>query len=221
MNKSLNNPNLKNQQGAALAVGLILLLLITLMGYTGMKGTMLQEKMAAGLHNRTLAYGGANSALRQGERQVFRLIEQTNGVVIEGTPDGRLFGVYSYYASPGNPAGGVNPVVEGFVQENFASEVGIDHDFDFGGTNVNENARLNQSPEYFIYLVDSPKTPGSGSNGAVTQEFGGGSSNAGANSIQDEQGSYVVTGKSSSGDGNSMAMLQSLYTVVGSSNPSQ
>ena len=40
---------IKNQKGAVLAVGLILLLIITLMGYVGMKGTILQEKMAAAI----------------------------------------------------------------------------------------------------------------------------------------------------------------------------
>ena len=63
----------KHQQGAALAIGLILLLIITLSGYVSMKGTILQEKMAIGLHNRALSNNGANSALRGGESFLYNL----------------------------------------------------------------------------------------------------------------------------------------------------
>jgi Tfp pilus assembly protein PilX len=211
----------KNEQGAALAVGLILLLIITLMGYTGMKGTMLQEKMAAGLHNRSLAYGGANSALREGERFLFQLVENSNGVVVEGTPNGELFKIYSYYLVPGDPTSGINPVISSFIQRDFTSTAGTDHSHNFLAV-TEKGAALKELPEYIIYNVKTPASPGGGSaSGAVTQEFGSGSSNSGGGSLSDQQVSYFVTGKSTSGDGNTMAMVQSLYTVVGSSNPSQ
>jgi len=81
--------NTQKQTGAALVVGLILLLIITLMGYSTMKGTMLQEKMAAGIHNRILAYGGANSALRDGEGFLYNLIDSTNGCLLYTSPSPR------------------------------------------------------------------------------------------------------------------------------------
>ncbi len=211
----------KKQEGAALAIGMILLVIITLMGYTGMKGTILQEKMAAGLHNRSLAYGGANSALRAGETFLYNLVANSNGVVVEGTPNGALFDVYSYYAVPGNPASGINPVVASFTQRDWTSSAGTLHSEDFVNVPAH-GAALKRRPEYLIYNVKSPKSPGGAGGNGATVEFGnsGGGTSAGGGSVE-VQTSYVVTGKSTSGDGNSMAVVQSLYTVVGSSNPSQ
>lgn len=214
--------SIKKQEGAALAIGLILLVVITLMGYTGMKGTMLQEKMAAGLHNRSLAQGGANSALRAGESFLYNLVANTNGVVVEGTPNGELFKIYSYYSEPGNPESGVNPIIEDFIERDWGSSAGTIHTEDF--VNISAlGASLARNPEYLIYNVKSPASPGGGAaSGSATQEFGSGSSASnGGGGASEQQTSYIVTGKSTSGDGNSMTIVQSLYTVVGSSNPSQ
>ncbi len=212
MKSNVQKTPLVKQQGAALAVGLILLLIITLMGYTGMKGTILQEKMAAGLHNRTLASGGANSALRAGEDFLYNMISNTNGVAIQGTPNGSFQNIYSYYQDPEDPTSGINPRVSGFLEANFNSIDGTTlSEFDFTAV-TEEGASLSTQPQYLIYHINSPTGSSTG-----TTEFGGGS---GAGSGE-EQSSYVVVGKSLSGDGNSIALVNSLYTVVASSNPSQ
>ncbi len=217
MNMNFSNLNIsknyQKQQGAALAVGLILLLIITLMGYTGMKGTMLQEKMAAGLHNRSLAHGGANSALRAGESFLYGLIENSNGVVPEGTPGGALFGIYSFHAVPGDPTSGINPLIENFSKSDFTSSNGTDHGFNFVGV-TEQGAALKNIPEYMIAKINCP-----GPVNVGTVEFG--SAGGGASDGIEEQSCFVVTGKSSSGDGNSMSLVQSMYTVIASSNPSQ
>ena len=226
MKNYIQNTYPVKQQGAALAVGLILLLIITLMGYTGMKGTILQEKMAAGLHNRTLANGGANSALRAGEDFLYGMIANTNGVVVEGTPNGTFQGVFSYYAVAGDPTSGINPRVSDFMQSNFDSTDGTVVGFDFTAV-TQTGAALSAQPQYLIYNFNAPMSAGGsggGSGAGGTQEFGAGgssSSGGGAGSGGDQQATYVVVGKSPSGDGNSIAMVDSLYTVVGSSNPSQ
>ena len=203
----------QKQTGAALVVGLILLLIITLMGYSTMKGTMLQEKMAAGIHNRVLAYGGANSALRNGESFLYNLIDSTNGVFIEGTPSGRLFNVYSQYQIAGEPSSGLNPIVENFKQNDWSSSPGTSHSEDLTATSY-VNANLSVNPEY---LIEHVLFTAAGANGTI--EFGGVASGAGSDAAQ--QKAFLVTGKSRSGDGNSFSLLQSLYTVVTDSSPSQ
>lgn len=52
------------QRGAALVVGLIMLLLLTLVGVAGMKDTLLQQKMVANAKDRDAALQAAESALR-------------------------------------------------------------------------------------------------------------------------------------------------------------
>ena len=198
---------MSSQNGAALAIGLILLLIITLTGYTGMKGTILQEKMAAGLHNKTLANGGANSALRAGEKLLYNLVKETNGVNIEGTPNGSLRGIYSNFQDVNRPESGLNQAIEDFIEDGVG---GTDHDgFDFTSIS-NKNARLSSQPKFIIHEITTTPT-------GVTVEFG----NVGGGSDGNIQKTYAVTGRSSSGDGLSDSVFQSIYTSVTSSNPSQ
>ena len=204
MKKNMNNH--QKQQGAALAVGLILLLIITLMGYTGMKGTMLQEKMAAGLHNRSLASAGANSALRAGEDFLYNLVESTNGVIPEGTPDGVLQGIYSRL-NGSEPTDPLNPILVEFKKRNWNHPAGVDHAFDF--TTINNNGALYETPEYIIEELAG--ITGAQDNSQAWGETGG-SGSAGSNLRN-----YLITGKSMSGDGKTIALVQSTYTVVPSS----
>jgi type IV pilus assembly protein PilX len=55
------------QQGSALAIALVFLLLLTLIGVTAMQTTTLQERMAGNVRDRTLAFQAAEAALRDGE----------------------------------------------------------------------------------------------------------------------------------------------------------
>ncbi|WP_179952170.1 pilus assembly PilX family protein [Marinicella rhabdoformis] len=198
---------MQKQEGAALIVGLMLLVIITLMGYTSMKGTMLQEKMAAGLHNRTLAQGGANTAVRNGESFIYNLVNQTNGVQISGTPNGSMSNIYSYYNVLEEPTSGINTNIEEFSKRNWNSTVGTIHDHNF--TTVHVNAKLKTNPQYIIYELPFRK----GSSGSSAFENAGGS----AGSSQSEQKAFAVLGKSDSGDGKTFSLVRSLYTAVVSS----
>ncbi len=199
--------NMKNkQQGAALAIGLILLLIITLMGYAGMKGTILQEKMAIGLHNKALSNNGANSALRGGESYLYNLVRDTNGVNIEGTPTGRLRNIFSRYPVINDPESGMIDAYTTFIEGGVG---GTDFSTDFNLTTTSsQNADLAQQPQYFIQELLASESSG------VSGQFGNtGATGGGANT----QKSYLVTGWSTSGDGKSTSLVQSLYTAVTSS----
>ncbi|OEY67996.1 pilus assembly PilX family protein [Marinobacter sp. X15-166B] len=55
------------QRGSVLIVSLIMLLLISLIGVGSMQSTLLQERMAANLHDRNIAFQASERALRTGE----------------------------------------------------------------------------------------------------------------------------------------------------------
>ena len=55
------------ENGAALFVSLVFLLILTVIGLAGMQSTALQEKMASHMRERNLAFQAAESALRAGE----------------------------------------------------------------------------------------------------------------------------------------------------------
>ncbi|MES9962443.1 MAG: PilX N-terminal domain-containing pilus assembly protein [Candidatus Sedimenticola sp. 20ELBAFRAG] len=55
------------QQGAVLLTGLMILLLLTILGISSMGTNIVQERMAANMHDRNIALQAAESALRRGE----------------------------------------------------------------------------------------------------------------------------------------------------------
>lgn len=58
----------RRQQGTALIVGLVLLLVITLLAVAGMQNTVLQERMAGNMHDQNLAFQQAEAGLRAAQR---------------------------------------------------------------------------------------------------------------------------------------------------------
>lgn len=55
------------ESGAALMVSLIMLLILTIIGVTGMKNTALEERMAGNMRDKGLAFESAEAALRDAE----------------------------------------------------------------------------------------------------------------------------------------------------------
>jgi type IV pilus assembly protein PilX len=55
------------QQGVALAVALILLIIVTLIGLAAVRGTTVQQRMTANFYDRELAFQNTEAALRAGE----------------------------------------------------------------------------------------------------------------------------------------------------------
>ena len=55
------------QRGATLVVVLILLLIMTVLGLTILRGTSLEERMSANMRDRSLSFQAAEAALREGE----------------------------------------------------------------------------------------------------------------------------------------------------------
>ena len=62
-NRKLN----RKQQGIALFISLVLLLVLTLIGVSSVQTTSLEERMARNAHDSVLAFQAAESALRQAE----------------------------------------------------------------------------------------------------------------------------------------------------------
>jgi type IV pilus assembly protein PilX len=58
---------LKSQSGVVLVVSLIMLLLLTIIGISGMQSTVLEERMAGNMRDRNLAFQAAEAGLRDAE----------------------------------------------------------------------------------------------------------------------------------------------------------
>lgn len=58
----------QHQRGMSLVMGLIFLVVLTLLGMAAMRGTILEERMAANSRDRDLAFQSAEAAIRQAEQ---------------------------------------------------------------------------------------------------------------------------------------------------------
>ena len=83
MNRNIHH----KQRGAVLAVALMILLVMTMIGISGMRGTVLQERMASNTKDRNQAFQAAESAMRDAETYI-------ESIVTTGSFDGStgLFG---------------------------------------------------------------------------------------------------------------------------------
>lgn len=60
----------RHQQGVALVVALVLLLVVTIIGLASMRGTSMQERISANMYDRSLAFQRAEAALRAAEEAI-------------------------------------------------------------------------------------------------------------------------------------------------------
>lgn len=69
---------LNHQQGAALIISLILLVVMTILGVSAITTTTMEEKMAGNVRNKHLSFQAAEAALRAGETIAGNIADGTN-----------------------------------------------------------------------------------------------------------------------------------------------
>ncbi len=92
-------PNVKHQprqNGAVLVVALIFLLILTILGVSSMRSTVLEEKMAGNMRDQSLAFQAAEAALRDGEAFINTLASTGGFKCQEKTGTGSSFPGCSY-----------------------------------------------------------------------------------------------------------------------------
>lgn len=78
----------KQQHGAVMLVGLVMLLLLTVIGLASIRGTDLQERMAGNMKDRNLAFQAAEAALRSAESNLNLVTNvKYDGTVVGFYPD--------------------------------------------------------------------------------------------------------------------------------------
>jgi type IV pilus assembly protein PilX len=89
---SLSTPRavVRRQQGAALIITMILLMTVTLLAITGLRGANQQERMSANAYDRDLAFQAAEAALRAGELRAAGLDVDADFPATACTCDGGL-----------------------------------------------------------------------------------------------------------------------------------
>lgn len=133
------------QRGVALLIVLILLLVMTLLGLASLRGSLMEERMSAGLYDRGLAFQASEAALREAEALVL-----AGGVAFPSS--GCLNGLCALRASLGNTdkARWEDPLTP---WRNSAVALSVDSDGD--------GAFIDTRPQFIIeQMGDAPNWPG-------------------------------------------------------------
>lgn len=169
------------QAGAVLIVTLILLLLMTIVGISSIRGSNLQELMAGNVRDKQIAFQAAEAALRQGEDVV-------NGVSVPNT-EGTVTGLMKEKAEAANPVYWRNTYVWYENDKNFS--VKLDSDLELTAAR----------PRYVVEKMDVVYVPGS--DGRAVDVLGVQSA--------PEIMVYRITGRGVGMTPNSIVYLQSLF----------
>lgn len=105
------------QRGAALAVALILLVLVTLVGLAAIRGTVMQQKMASNLYDREVAFQSAEAAMRAAAS----VVGNNPGVVARNCQGGGVICLANPFNDPNLPAGTIQTVAAGTADGQFTT----------------------------------------------------------------------------------------------------
>ena len=100
-------PSAVSRRGVALAIAMILLIVLALVGLAAMRGTILQEKMAANLSDRQVAFQSAEAAIRVATA----LLPSNPGLIARNCQAGGTVCLGNPFTDSNLPSGSVHDVV--------------------------------------------------------------------------------------------------------------
>lgn len=203
------------QRGAVLVVALVFLILLTLLAISASGRSLLQQRMAGGLHNAQLAEVSAETALRGGEWKLWTSTSQ-----LTGTPllcgSGVLAGS-CYRYDPANTAvyGPSGTVTKFRTSAAWVSTGAATYNGPSGTVNYTtpgtgyETSRLAKNPVYIIEDMGIELPPGV--SGGLHESGVTGSGGGGAGSTSRHV--YRITARATGGDENTVRMLESTFAA--------
>ena len=187
----------KFQSGAVLVITMVMLLLLTLIGTTGMSVTSLEEKMAGNIRDRNLAFQAAESALKLGETAA-----AAAAFTVDCSP-GHPANPVGYYLPLDANCNGTKETThiwEGDIWADDTKSVKYNTDGDAATVDLNS---LSANPRY---IVEDMGTVCLDPSGAVVIVAPCSAPNASAHN-------YRITARATGGTTNSVVMLQSLIQI--------
>lgn len=205
----------RGQRGAVLVIALIFLILLTLLAISASGRSLLQQRMAGGLHNAQLAEVSADTALRGAEWKLWTSTSQ-----LTGTPllcgSGVLAGS-CYRYDPGNSdvygtAGTVTKFRDSaaWVTKGAAIYKGPNGALDYTAPGTGyESSRLAKNPVYIIEDMGVELPPGV--SGGLHESGVTGSGGAGVGSTSRHV--YRITARATGGDENTVRVIESTFAA--------
>lgn len=209
------------QQGMALVIGLIFLLITSLMAITAMSGVVMQERMAGNLRNASIAEAGAESALRAGEKWIRDF--HSRGDQLIGACRTSDTVLAREEIDPANVNGDCEDAIalanqfrslpdwsstwDGEFIHDYPSELIAD-----GALSSHEGAGMAQRPQFMVENMGVVRCTGCATGGQVGS-FGGVDA-AGSGSATPPPNVYRITGRSVGSTANVMRVAESYYIGI-------
>ena len=208
-------PRAQQQRGVVLIVALIFLVLLTILALSASGRSLLQERMAGGLRNTSLADMAAETTLRGVEWKLW-----TSTTKLTGTPllcgSGVLAGS-CYRYDPSNTAlyGSTGTVTKfrnggGWITTGAATYQGSDNGTDFTSlAGTAKTGALASNPVYMIEDMGVELPPGS--SGGLHESGATGSGSGGTGSTSRHV--YRITARATGADSNTVRVMESTFAA--------
>ncbi len=198
-------PSSRAQSGAALVMGMIFLLVITLLVITVSGNASLQLRMAGNLRNVQQAQMSANTALRGAEWNIWRSTNVVGGQLI--CSDGSISAQGCVMFNPAKTSMyGASGLITQFREGATWPTTGIEYTGASGAGYTGaalDTAQLAKNPRYIIEDLGRVRPPGAGPQ----QESGAGSGAGGSIRVN----TYRITARAAGGNDNAIRVLESTF----------
>ena len=192
------------QRGAVLVVALIFLILLTILAISASGRSLLQERMAGGLHNAQQAEMSAQTALRGAEWKLWTSTTNVTAHLNCGT------GIFTdcYVYDPANPIANVVDfrTKQGWVTAGSTEYKGYGGSGDYTGATTGD---LAQNPRYIIEDLGVELPPGV--SGGLHESGATGSSGTGTASSS--RHIYRITARATGGSANTVRVMESTFAA--------
>jgi len=149
----ISTPAFRSQRGAALIIAMILLLVMSLLAATSLRGTLMQERMSSNTYDRDLAFQSAEAGLRMGERQAEKwVINGADTAVLANCDSPNAGGFYRNIAA--DPGQCTQPLLWEGPAPGESGSFWRDASNDTGPDNINfTDDGLSLAPYYIVELI--------------------------------------------------------------------
>jgi type IV pilus assembly protein PilX len=190
---NMRTVSVKSQSGVVLIVGLIMLMLLTLIGVSGLQSTGLEEKMAGNQRDSNMAFQAAESALRAGEAAV---LAAKPDMVCPGTnTDG-------YYAKKDYDCNGIQDSTEVWESVNWSASASPPKTVEFPDA-AGDFDYLSEKPRYIVEYMETVCRDSSGARVTTSP----------CTTPNSTFKSYRITARAKGGSDVAIVVLQSIYEV--------
>jgi len=145
--KNISSPTDSKQQGAVLLISIVVLLILTILGVSAMRNTVMEEKMVGNMRDKGLSFQAAEATLRYAEKYIEDNIVSTNAF------DTNTFDSTYNVAEPPR-----------FIIQHLSSIATNQNNLNLGNYGQNTGAGTNE-----IFLITARATGGSGDAPVILQ----------------------------------------------------